>query len=68
VSCWRRDIVLPLIGLHLACWHSSDYDAFVANLNQSGLKIETGRFGAMITVQIENDGPVTLILEREEIV
>lgn len=41
------------------------YDAFVAKLRQSGLKVETGQFGAMMTVQIENDGPVTLILERE---
>ncbi|PZD75398.1 D-aminoacyl-tRNA deacylase [Acaryochloris thomasi RCC1774] len=41
------------------------YDQFIAKLNQSGLKIETGQFGAMMNVQIENDGPVTLILERE---
>ncbi|MBE9181095.1 D-tyrosyl-tRNA(Tyr) deacylase [Oculatella sp. LEGE 06141] len=41
------------------------YEQFVANLRQSGLRIETGRFGAMMQVSIENDGPVTLILERE---
>ncbi|MEO0373161.1 MAG: D-aminoacyl-tRNA deacylase [Cyanobacteria bacterium P01_A01_bin.17] len=41
------------------------YDQFIAKLKQSGLKIETGQFGAMMNVQIENDGPVTLILERE---
>lgn len=39
------------------------YDQFVAKLRQSGLKVETGRFGAMMQVSIENDGPVTLLLE-----
>ncbi len=41
------------------------YDEFVAKLRQSGLQIETGRFGAMMSVAIANDGPVTIILERE---
>lgn len=40
------------------------YQQFVQKLRQSGLKIETGEFGAMMQVSIENDGPVTLILER----
>lgn len=39
------------------------YDQFVAKLRQSGLKVETGKFGAMMQVSIENDGPVTLLLE-----
>ncbi len=41
------------------------YDRFVEKLRQSGLKVETGEFGAMMNVSIENDGPVTLLLERE---
>uniref|UniRef100_A0ACD5GXA3 D-aminoacyl-tRNA deacylase n=1 Tax=Desertifilum tharense IPPAS B-1220 TaxID=1781255 RepID=A0ACD5GXA3_9CYAN len=41
------------------------YDKFVEKLSQSGLKVETGIFGAMMQVSIENDEPVTLILERE---
>jgi D-tyrosyl-tRNA(Tyr) deacylase len=41
------------------------YDRFVEKLRQSGLKVETGVFGAMMQVSIENDGPVTLVLERE---
>jgi D-tyrosyl-tRNA(Tyr) deacylase len=40
------------------------YELFVEKLRQSGLKVETGKFGAMMQVSIENDGPVTLILER----
>ncbi|KJH70798.1 D-aminoacyl-tRNA deacylase [Aliterella atlantica] len=41
------------------------YDYFVSKLQASGLKVVTGRFGAKMQVSIENDGPVTLILERE---
>lgn len=38
---------------------------FVAMLRARGLKVETGRFGAHMAVELENDGPVTLLLERE---
>ena len=41
------------------------YEQFVALLRASGLKVETGQFGAMMQVAIANDGPVTLLLERE---
>ncbi|MFE1745012.1 D-aminoacyl-tRNA deacylase [Coleofasciculus sp. H7-2] len=41
------------------------YQQFIAKLRQSGLRVETGEFGAMMQVAIENDGPVTLLLERE---
>jgi len=44
------------------------YEEFVSKLRQSGLRVETGKFGAMMQVSIENDGPVTLLLEREAIV
>lgn len=43
------------------------YDHFVDRLRQSGLRVETGQFGAMMQVSIENDGPVTLWLERHAI-
>ena len=43
------------------------YDLFVTKLKQSGLNVATGKFGAMMEVNIVNDGPVTLILERESI-
>jgi D-tyrosyl-tRNA(Tyr) deacylase len=42
------------------------YDKFVDKLRQSGLRVETGQFGAKMQVSIENDGPVTLLLEREK--
>jgi D-tyrosyl-tRNA(Tyr) deacylase len=41
------------------------YESFVTKLRLSGLRVETGQFGAMMQVSIENDGPVTLLLERE---
>lgn len=41
------------------------FDQFVAKLKASGLTIATGQFGADMAVDIHNDGPVTLILERE---
>jgi D-tyrosyl-tRNA(Tyr) deacylase len=40
------------------------YDQFVDKLKLSGLKVETGQFGAMMEVKIVNDGPVTLILDK----
>jgi D-tyrosyl-tRNA(Tyr) deacylase len=44
------------------------YERFVALLRErgaaSGLRVETGAFGAMMEVELVNDGPVTLILER----
>ncbi|MDQ0061320.1 D-aminoacyl-tRNA deacylase [Paenibacillus harenae] len=39
------------------------YDAFNAALRERGLTVETGRFGAMMDVELVNSGPVTLILE-----
>lgn len=42
------------------------YDAFVKALESRGIqKVETGEFGAMMEVDLVNDGPVTLILEKE---
>ena len=40
------------------------YDRFCALLRERGVKVETGRFGAMMDVELVNDGPVTLILEK----
>ncbi len=40
------------------------YDRFVALLRERGVRVETGRFRAMMDVELVNDGPVTLLLER----
>ena len=39
-------------------------DYFGDKLRQRGLTVATGVFGAMMQVEIHNDGPVTLMLER----
>lgn len=41
------------------------YEYFVTQLRTAGVTVATGRFGADMHVEIHNDGPVTLWLERE---
>ena len=42
------------------------YDLFVEKMKQEGVrKVDTGRFGADMMVSIENDGPVTFMLESK---
>jgi len=40
------------------------YERFVARLREQGLAVATGEFGATMQVELVNDGPVTLLLER----
>jgi D-tyrosyl-tRNA(Tyr) deacylase len=40
------------------------FDRFVALLRESKLVVETGEFGAAMEVELVNEGPVTLWLER----
>ena len=42
------------------------YEAFNEELRKKGVHTETGQFGAMMDVQLTNDGPVTLILESKK--
>ncbi len=42
------------------------YEAFVEEVRKSGLKVETGEFGADMLVDIANDGPFTIWLDSEE--
>jgi D-tyrosyl-tRNA(Tyr) deacylase len=50
----RPDHALPL------------YEALNEALRQKGIRVETGKFGAMMEVELINDGPVTLIVESKE--
>jgi D-tyrosyl-tRNA(Tyr) deacylase len=52
VDAARPEIAIPL------------YERFVDLLRATGLEVATGEFGAMMDVELVNDGPVTLILER----
>ena len=42
------------------------YEAFVQRFRERGIETETGSFGAVMRVGIENDGPVTLVLSTDE--
>ncbi|HET7791302.1 MAG TPA: D-aminoacyl-tRNA deacylase [Gemmatimonadales bacterium] len=54
VDAARPEMAIPL------------YRDFVALLKErgGGVRVETGEFGAMMDVELVNDGPVTLILEK----
>jgi D-tyrosyl-tRNA(Tyr) deacylase len=52
IDAARPEIAIPL------------YERFVEQLRSRGLRVETGEFGAMMEVELVNDGPVTLWLER----
>ena len=52
IEAARPEVAIPL------------YERFVALLRAAGRRVETGEFGAMMDVELVNDGPVTLILER----
>jgi len=52
VDAARPEIAIPL------------YEQFVQRLRDAGVQVETGEFGAMMDVELVNDGPVTLWLER----
>jgi D-tyrosyl-tRNA(Tyr) deacylase len=41
------------------------YDQFVELLRGGGLTVATGRFGASMAVELVNDGPVTLVIDRD---
>ncbi len=41
------------------------YEAFAALLREGGFVVQTGRFGAHMRIELENDGPVTLHLESQ---
>jgi D-tyrosyl-tRNA(Tyr) deacylase len=41
------------------------YDRFVATARATGVPVETGRFRALMQVELVNDGPVTLLLDSK---
>lgn len=51
----KPDIAIPL------------YDEFNKKIASHGIKVETGIFGADMKVSLINDGPVTIILDSQEI-
>jgi D-tyrosyl-tRNA(Tyr) deacylase len=43
------------------------YESFVDCLRRRGIPTETGRFRAMMEVELVNDGPVTLLLDSDRL-
>lgn len=42
------------------------YEKFIDMMKETGLKVETGIFGADMKVDIKNDGPVTILLDSSK--
>ncbi|KKK68247.1 hypothetical protein LCGC14_2945970 [marine sediment metagenome] len=42
-------------------------EAFAGAMREAGVPTQTGRFGAKMTVELVNDGPVTITLDSEEL-
>lgn len=42
------------------------YERFVDKCRESGLKVETGIFGADMNVNLSNDGPVTIMIDSKK--
>lgn len=43
------------------------YEVFVEQLRSYGVRVETGIFQAQMTVELANEGPVTILLDSEKI-
>jgi D-tyrosyl-tRNA(Tyr) deacylase len=43
------------------------YEEFVAAARKTGVPVETGRFRAMMDVELVNDGPVTLMIDSKKV-
>ncbi len=43
------------------------YETFVHGVKEAGVGVQTGEFGAMMEVSIQNDGPVTFIIDSAEL-
>ncbi len=43
------------------------YEFFCEEMRNYGIKVETGIFGADMDVELNNDGPVTLVIDSEDI-
>lgn len=46
---------------------SNMYDLFNEELRKYDIKVETGKFGADMKVELINDGPVTIIMDSSEV-
>ncbi len=54
ISAARPELAVPM------------YESFIEKLREAGIHIETGVFQTEMTVNIENDGPVTIMLDSSD--
>jgi D-tyrosyl-tRNA(Tyr) deacylase len=59
----RRGLRPSFTGAAEAAIAEQLFEAYCAELRALGVHVETGRFGAMMSVALTNEGPVTLLLE-----
>ena len=52
IDAARPEVAIPL------------YESFKSALGATGLAVQSGEFGADMAVELVNDGPVTILLER----
>jgi len=43
------------------------FDRFVTRVRDTGIAVETGRFRAMMRVLVDNDGPVTILIDSRKV-
>ena len=43
------------------------YNSFVKGIKESGLRVQAGKFGALMDIQLVNHGPVTILLESNKL-
>ena len=43
------------------------YELMATQLREKGITVKTGQFGAIMNVEIHNDGPVTIMLNSKEL-
>ncbi len=43
------------------------FDRYVERTRSFGIPVETGKFGAMMDVQLTNDGPVTILIDSNKV-
>jgi len=53
IDAARPEVAIPL------------YEKFINAVKSLGVPVQTGRFGAMMAVELTNDGPVTLIIDSK---
>lgn len=42
-------------------------EAFASAIRDAGVRVETGRFGAKMAVELVNDGPVTIVIDSADL-